>query len=1032
MSAKGRRHCALVYKDVILSGNNSYLEIYSLDTFDIIQRIRIENSIDIRHIVAVKDGVLITGNLSLSYVPEELFRYGNVDYSLDTVPLEKDLIHLHVLNDHSIAGMYDNFNAMHAEYSVGNKKVNFGMRNLQEQPLYQDEMISTVRSRGNAYDEWVLLSGSEHGNIYIHFPWKSALILAVLVGPHMKVTDIKIAFELIYAVSCDGELTVWDDSILEYAMDISCYKRVPHTAVVVGHVRAIRCLCIDDEGYVFTVGDDKASPITVSRYALLKAVLRVWTCDGKDFELVNERDLNAGKATEAIIDKNILYISFDSSALIAFHVQFLRQPHVKYWTCPQIRSFTRLVNRIFLFHTDDGCQDEAEKCFRYLKRSPTTQEDITMVSFIGRKYAVFQQETPSTYRSDQNIVSLLIHGRNALVYKHDNTADLLFTADCRVVASFDFKNAAKELGLGVVHPTAIFLRSIPGGFIIMLGTASGHLFNTSFKFGELGVVARANHTLNKYFSRKTVNEMFLHKRLLEHRLSILCNNGCDIYCAFDFKSDDFVKVLSSRLICPYIDGFRPKGFSADGMLVVGFRDVFFYIVDFRRGEIVYKVNCGGPTGQWLFQRGSEWADETSPEQPSTEDQISQTETAKEVEAPKDAIKNTQNKKKKKKGKKGNKKNGKVQNTKEAEKLSASQLRAYQGSMFYCFDYLQKNVLNIRDIEIRHLRYICEPCHLKTPYAIRILAVSVPMLYGVSIGLDCQILFFRFHAFTGAWYKFTPIYTRSIPTCMDGLALIFASSMLVVVGSDTGVITGYLASTADYDHLAVPSVEYKREGNHSRVLSLHITNMYPVDSLSFHCVACYADGTILCLDIKVDVKSCPPILIKNSRLGPLLCFPEHIVKMVRGWSCDSDAYVCGISSKELMMYAGERESISTIEIAGCDRYRLIAMGSSVGKVAVYHIQDGRFSQRAMFKPHTSGVAAIAMELVDANLVRIFTIFNDGVFTVHEMKVEGKHPIVEVRRLQTGVLYARDIVTAPPLGTVVVGDGVEFIEPKQPRE
>ncbi|WKY15153.1 hypothetical protein Q1695_000561 [Nippostrongylus brasiliensis] len=99
-------------------------------------------------------------------------------------------------------------------------------------------------------------------------------------------------------------------------------------------------------------------------------------------------------------------------------------------------------------------------------------------------------------------------------------------------------------------------------------------------------------------------------------------------------------------------------------------------------------------------------------------------------------------------------------------------------------------------------------------------------------------------------------------------------------------------------------------------------MYPVDSLSFHCVACYADGTILCMLAKGKASAPSKLLVV-------------IVIVLLPWEVQSGKLPCII----------------------------FKMGVSLNEPC-------------------------------SNLI------------------QAEWQIVEVRRLQTGVLYARDIVTAPP--------------------
>ena len=39
----------------------------------------------------------------------------------------------------------------------------------------------------------------------------------------------------------------------------------------------------------------------------------------------------------------------------------------------------------------NGPLNETEKDFRYITRSPTAQEDLTIVAYVGKNHAVFQQ-----------------------------------------------------------------------------------------------------------------------------------------------------------------------------------------------------------------------------------------------------------------------------------------------------------------------------------------------------------------------------------------------------------------------------------------------------------------------------------------------------------------------------------------------------------------------------------------------------------------------------------------------------------------
>ncbi|VDO93650.1 unnamed protein product [Heligmosomoides polygyrus] len=343
----------------------------------------------------------------------------------------------------------------------------------------------------------------------------------------------------VYAVTNDNEISVWEDTATGLKGYRGYFIDVLRVERRDDHKAKVRTLCHDDLNYIYTMGDDNT--------------LRVWIVENNNLKLVNQRHVMAGRARHMVIYKETLFICFQSCGLVAIKLAGLREPICLINKVHSTRTFSRVNRELISLPEDDE-----QRCV--LKRSPTFISELTLVALLTKN-------------------TCMLNAKN--------------------MHKFSFKKIVKELGLtSPLHLKAMAACRVDNEkAMIIIGSNCGNVFYGYIDDNEDSFVIKTNKELNKQFQRLPVNEV----HLCNKSLSFLCSNGRLIYCRLDLDNiNNPIRLVSNRLICPWFKGFRPYAFSSVTNVVVGFRGNFFYIVDFIRCEIMYQIDCGGSSRQWVF------------------------------------------------------------------------------------------------------------------------------------------------------------------------------------------------------------------------------------------------------------------------------------------------------------------------------------------------------------------------------------------------------------------------------------------------
>ncbi|VDO34762.1 unnamed protein product [Haemonchus placei] len=338
-----------------------------------------------------------------------------------------------------------------------------------------------------------------------------------------------------------------------------------------GHSKKIRLVCHDSENFYYTIGDDDQ--------------LRVWHFEDGRPNLKNERDVKAGRALAMLIHDDTLYICYDSCALVYFKITDLRMRHERRRKISNICSFARVGDDLFAVSSKFSTDDDGD-VYQYVKRSPTFIVDQNFLAHVGDhackfymnksyKKCAMEVDEPTVLPIDnlssfpewlkwtfkEKIASVTMFGKSALIFK-----DLLSVEGKMIIGRVSLKKAVKELRL------------------------KGPVFISSMTIALVG----------------------------DKQLYLILGSKCGN--VFFYLSNNPIKLVASRPICPWLKGFRPCCFTPDIIYVLGFRGSMFYVIHHMKHQIVYKIDCGGIRRQWDFHVAWPYAQRKREEDPQQDRQ----------------------------------------------------------------------------------------------------------------------------------------------------------------------------------------------------------------------------------------------------------------------------------------------------------------------------------------------------------------------------------------------------------------------------
>uniref|UniRef100_A0A7I4YYP4 tRNA (34-2'-O)-methyltransferase regulator WDR6 n=1 Tax=Haemonchus contortus TaxID=6289 RepID=A0A7I4YYP4_HAECO len=582
MAAFCRRLAVVVHKDHLFSGNGSYLDVFEMVEHKLMCSIHLPQAVEIRQLFSVAEGIVLLGHHCLLFVTDERIFSAQQVHGVSAYSFDVDPWCVQMLPDDCMAVLYSDWKiTLHRILFVPGQPIMTAL--LGTQSLSFQDIITSAYIRGNSWSTLVTIIGTKSGIIAIHAPKNGPLCSGMLQGATNRVNDIDVFDGIVCAVTSDKQICFWDDTPLEYALVDSYHWNYNMIATSYGHSKKIRLVCHDSENFYYTIGDDDQ--------------LRVWLFEDGRPNLKNERDIKAGRALAILIHEDTLYICYDSCALVYFKIADLRMRHERWRTIPNIHSFARIGTDLFAVSAKFSTDDDGD-VYQYVKRSPTFIVDQNFMAHVGDHACKFyMNEKWLKWTFKEKVASVTMFGKCALIFKVNHTADLLSVEGKMNIGKISLKKAIKELRLkGPVFISSMTIALVGNRQLyLILGSKCGNVFFCKYAYGQQDAVCKTMKELNKHFSRKPISHM--HSAFDE--LVLLGHNGNIVFCTLDLSNNP-IKLVTSRPICPWLKGFRPCCFTPDVIYVLGFRGSMFYVINYMKHQIVYKIDCGGIRRQWNF------------------------------------------------------------------------------------------------------------------------------------------------------------------------------------------------------------------------------------------------------------------------------------------------------------------------------------------------------------------------------------------------------------------------------------------------
>ncbi|KAJ1367538.1 hypothetical protein KIN20_028468 [Parelaphostrongylus tenuis] len=534
-------------------------------------------------------GVFVLGQRSVAYVTDERL-LGDVanghstswvffDQPIDITPLDEKN-EVAVLFGTSLLALY--------RYELSP----FKMHILKHVRSERYALTTSCVLLGSSWSALTVIAGTMDGEILVSVPSSGSTIRTVLECHRGMVFDIIRWNEFLYSVADDRSLAVWDASNLtnsnQFIDNISSNHK-SELDVRYGHSSRPYCVCTDNDGHIYTAGNDET--------------VCVWSYVDGRLKMIYQRNIRCGPIRALHIMDRKLFVACESGALVTIPIDELCE-HIEFQNHPwqNVRDFVRVHDVIYRVDENNG--DGQKNFARFLSRSPLYATDALIMTYVWEKSChFFMDNNGSQYWEYFNsvILSVNICGIYALIYCVDRIGRLLDVTRRTVVATLNFDDALNYHSIkSVMRISTIAVTSIGAKMFITVGTVSGHLFYTDFIPFSSNVLMDSSYQINKHFGRKVINQL----KVQDDDIFALGGNG--ILAHFKVCDDGLLHVIAVGLACPWLHGFTPSSFSTSDDLILGFQGTCFHVVDLRLRDSVGIVPCGGSNRHWSFSLQSNY------------------------------------------------------------------------------------------------------------------------------------------------------------------------------------------------------------------------------------------------------------------------------------------------------------------------------------------------------------------------------------------------------------------------------------------